>query len=344
MSIPAVFRTMLAGFLCLLVLLGCSIRAGDDFLDDRARLLLPDEANHLRKLHAAMLADFDVHFRLIILAESPDDINLTAAELFGDLGAKTSGAKGLLFLVDPRGRQVRIEVGYDLEQFFPDIFIGYLEEHQMLPFFQAGRIGQGIEATSELLISRLQAGAAGKTYDPDQELGHLAHYSGGGGARLEITQDAGDTAEKASEQADLFSPQPTPEAALALYKQVLAGRIKDPNLPLYSPKTQEFFRHWVVTDAQQANELRHLEALAPEKTVIEQARAVIRFPLRERTHPPYFFVNGGNGWQLDLFTMSQVIQMNHQNMWHFRKLDHPFSFAFRDWKFDRNGFPISQKE
>ncbi len=75
-----------------------------------------------------MLEDFDIHFLLIILAESPADINQAAADLFGDLDSATHGAKGLLFLVDLSGRQVRIEVGYDLESYFPDIFIGYLEE------------------------------------------------------------------------------------------------------------------------------------------------------------------------------------------------------------------------
>jgi uncharacterized protein len=343
------FSTDVAGVflitaLCLVSFSGCTGGTEDEFLDDRAKLLLAQETDHLRKLQAAMMEDFDVHFRLVTLAESPDDINMTAAELFGDLGAKTRGAKGLLFLVDLYGRQVRIEVGYDLEHHFPDGFIGYLEQKQMLPFFQAGRIGHGIEATAELLVGRLQRGMAGKTYDPEEELGELAYYSGGGGARMEIG-GVRDTKKQAGENENLvFTPQPSPEKALALYKQVLAERIKNPNLPLYTEQTREFFRKWVVTDAQQANELQQLNLIGPEKTFVDASRAVIRFPLRERLHPPYFFENRGAGWQLDFATMSRVLGMNHKNMWHLRTLDHPYDFAFRDWEFDQNGFPIKEKQ
>lgn len=344
MAHSALCRTLLAWLCCLLASWGCSPPVEEDFLDDRANLLLPAEADHLRELHAAMLTDFDVHFRLITLLESPADINMTATELFDDLGTRTGGARGLLFLVDPLGRQVRIEVGYDLEQYFPDIFIGYLEDKQMLPFFQAGRIGHGIEASSELMISRLQDSVAGHAYNPDEKLGSLAHYSGGGGARREMTDAAPPEISQTEVAASDFAPQSTPEKTLARYREVLTKRIKDPNLPLFTPNTRQFFAQWVVTDAQQANELHQLIGLAPEKTVIEQSRAVIRFPLHERLHPPYFFENLGDGWQLDFATMSRVMQMNHQNMWHFRILEHPYIFGFRDWEFDRNGFPIKQKQ
>jgi hypothetical protein len=34
------------------------------------------------------------------------------------LGRKTGGARGMLFLVDPQGKAVRLETGYDLEGIF----------------------------------------------------------------------------------------------------------------------------------------------------------------------------------------------------------------------------------
>ena len=60
----------------------------------------------------------------------------------------------MLFLVDPQGKSVRLETGYDLEGIFTDAFTGYVEREQMLPFFVAGRIAPGIEATVELLVAR----------------------------------------------------------------------------------------------------------------------------------------------------------------------------------------------
>jgi uncharacterized protein len=335
---------ILFSLLYLAVSASCSTTGKNDFIDDRAGLLQPQEAAHLGELCRAMRQDFDVHFRLVTMAQSPADINLTAAEIFGDLGAKTRGAKGLLFLVDPQGRQVRIEVGYDLEPYFPDIFIGYLEKQQMLPFFQANRIGHGIEAAAELLISRLQLGIAGQEYDPDQELGALTYFSGGGGARLDIAPTATGRQTDSGEVAAQFVPQVSPEQTLALYKRVLAERIKDPGLMLYTEKTREFFSKWVVTDAQQANELQSLNAVVPDRVLTNDSLSVIRFPLSERTHPPYFFTKTEDGWQLDFYTMSRTIQMNHKNMWHFRHLDHQYAFAFTDWEFDRNGFPVRTRK
>lgn len=56
--------------------------------------------------------------------------------------------------------------------------------------------------------------------------------------------------------------------------------------------------------------------------------------------PPYFFRKGADGWMLDFWTMSNVIRMNHKNYYHFKSFEHPYRFAFSDWKFDNNGFPL----
>jgi hypothetical protein len=68
-------------------------------------------------------------------------------------------------------------------------------------------------------------------------------------------------------------------------------------------------------------------------------RAVIRFPVAERGCAPYFLVRGEQGWMLDFASMSILVGFNHRNQWHMRNLDHPFMFAFEDWRFDQHGFP-----
>ena len=113
--------------LLLLPLSGCSPDTPPAFLNDRANLLTVEEREHLVAYNRALLEDLDIHFKLVILDRESPDINTEAAEIFGDLGKETRAAKGLLFLVDPYGEQVRIEVGYDMEPVFPDLFVGYLE-------------------------------------------------------------------------------------------------------------------------------------------------------------------------------------------------------------------------
>jgi hypothetical protein len=327
-----------------LLLNACSSQDEPHFIDDRPGLLAIDEKSHLQSYNDALLNDLDIHFKLIILDETTDDIDRTAVQLFGKLGEKTGAARGLLFLVDPKGQQTRIEVGYDLEQIFPDIFVGYLEKQQMVPFFAVGRIGAGIEATTELFVARVQRAIAGQEFDPSEEQVDLKYFSGGGGARISVEINSGPATTTDHGNIARFLPQNSPEKTLQKYRHALRLHIKDPALPLYTPQTRKFFAHWVVTDAQQNNELQKLNALSPERVRIQGKYAVIRYPLSERQHPPYFLEKGAEGWMLDFHTMSRFIQMNHQNMWRFNNTDHPFMFGFDDWYFDKNGFPAGGRK
>lgn len=168
--------------LLLLFMPGCSRDGNSDFLEDNQNMLSQTERQHLVDFHRALLHDRDIHFKLSISDNELPDIDSEAAQIFGDLGNKTAGARGLLFLVDPIREQVRIEVGYDLEEVFPDIFVGYIERRQMIPFLSAGKVSAGIEAATELFITRLERETEGKAFDAKQELVDLDHFSGGGGA------------------------------------------------------------------------------------------------------------------------------------------------------------------
>ena len=246
----------------------------------------------------------------------------------------------MLFLVDPAGKQVRLEIGYDLEGVFTDAFIGYVERRQMMPFFQAGRVGPGIEATAELLVGRAM-GAEGtqdsdlalKPPDPDERL------SGGGGARIDVEIGSGVPRKPQSPMAGEFGPQSTPQKALETYKMVLRGHVKDPELTLYTEETRRFLRQWLVTDAQQDNEFKAITRNGAGEVILSEDRAVIRFPLNNRQASPFFFRLGPDGWMLDFATMHRSLGFNHKNQWFFRSPEHDFMFAFNDMVLDRNGFP-----
>ena len=325
--------------LCCLVLLSSCTNDERNYVDDQAGLLDAQARQRIVALSRALLKDFNIHSKVMVLAQPSADINRDAAELFGDLGRTTGTARGLLFLVDPLGKQIRIEVGHDLEDVFPDIFVAAVERGQMTPFFAQNRVGAGIEATEELLVTRLQRAKEGKPFDPEMEVARLSHYSGGGGARTRAVIGGGTLEKTVAAAPGAWLPQSSPEQSLALYMRLLRDKIKDPNLALFTPHSRQFFARWVVTDAQQDNELHRLERAKIDKVVIAGNRAVIRFPLSDRTQPPYFLQQDGNGWAFDFAAMNDAIRMNHQNMWHFVSQKHDYMFAFVDWTFDANGFP-----
>jgi len=243
----------------------------------------------------------------------------------------------VLLLVDPVQQQVRIEISYSLEPVFPDSFVGYIQRRQMLPFFNTGRIGQGIEAAIELLVARVMNATAGEPFDPIKEIGP-AFLSGGAGA--DIGYGANDTLPRPAETGKQVSAQPSPQEALEAYKTVVANHNKRADLMLYSPESRIFFSRWTVTDAQFDNVLRGLRSHEPEKIIIRDSRAVIRYPVMQREQSPFLLVRGDEGWMFDFATMNRVIGMNHKNQWHFLKQDHPYMFGFKDLHFDKNGFPF----
>ncbi|MCK9173105.1 MAG: YgcG family protein [Desulfuromonas sp.] len=312
---------------------------------DEAEVLSPSARQRLCQQARLLLQQQRIALQVWILPQAVDDLDRLAADQLSRLrlGEQTGGARGLLLVFDPQRQQVRLEVGYDLEALLTDLFIGRIEREQMAPFYAAGRLAEGIEATVELVVGAV---LAQEDASPDRPVVHNGTaLSGGGGARLAL-EGAAARPEETPVVADLarYQPQPTPLESLALYLEVLRARIKAPQLPLYSPSSRDFFASWLVTDAQQANAQALLEAHWAEAevrtgTVQHEQLAVIRFPVTRRGCAPYLLRRVAAGWQLDFAAMHQLLGFNHNNQWFMRRQDHAFMFAFRDWRFDRQGFP-----
>ena len=86
---------------------------------------------------------------------------------------------------------VRLEVSLDLEGFFTDSFCGYIEREQLLPFFDSGMIGYGLQGTIEAVVQKTWEMVDAKALDvgePGQEEASLKteHLSGGGGAKKDF--------------------------------------------------------------------------------------------------------------------------------------------------------------
>ncbi|OPL11717.1 MAG: hypothetical protein AVO39_05220 [delta proteobacterium MLS_D] len=329
---------------CVLACSGCSHEGNErDFIDDRAGLLTGGEKDRLARLGKKLLEDMDIHIKTVVLEKSPVDITDKAVDIFdrSELGKKTGGSRGALFLIDSSGRRVRLEIGYDLEGVSPDGFVGYIERRQMVPFFASGKVGNGIEAAYELLVEKAYGATDVEHEEPcNGKKTDTVHYSGGAGAETTIEIGGGALEKGRSALAAEFHAQPSPLATLEKYGEVLRLRIKDPDLELYTPESRLFFAGWTVTDAQQDNESRKLESdLAAAEVITVEDRAVIRFPLHDRGSNPYFLVRGADGWMLDFAGMNRVIGFNHKNQWFFRSQEHPYLFAFDDVYCDRNGFP-----
>ena len=305
---------------------------GIGFVSDQAALLSKAEINHITQLGNARLRDMDIHIMALVLKESPEDIDNKAVKLFQEygVGRTTNGAKGVLFLVDPLGKQVRIEIGYDLEPIFTDGFTGYIERRQMTPFFQANKVGPGIEATVELLVGKALGKIETLNYAKPEDKQQTGRFlSGGGGSRLDVEIGSKTIEKEASPLAKKYQAQPSEQDTLDKYIEVLRLHIKDPNLGIYTPETRKFFSNWVVTDAQQDNELQVInKGMSTVKILTKDNLAVISFSCDLRQASPFFLEKGSQGWMLDFASMSKIIGFNHKNQWHLRQRNHKYMFGF----------------
>jgi uncharacterized protein len=129
-------------------------------VNDLANVIDADSEREMdRRIRALMAASGDV----VVVATVPTyqpygDISEYAVEMFEN-GGRGIGAKGkdngLLIVVAVDDRKIKIEVGYDLEQFVTDGFAGDTIREAITPQFRNGNYGAGLLAGTTRLINRI---------------------------------------------------------------------------------------------------------------------------------------------------------------------------------------------
>ena len=113
-----------------------------------------------------------------------------------------------------------------------------------------------------------------------------------------------------------------------------------------TPETRAMLRGWTITPAQMDSVVKTYRRCTPEPARIggDGRLAVIRYPIAQRACAPFFFQRIGGAWALDLTMMQRAIRFGRSNAWRFdHAAEHPYRFAFTDWRFDQNGFPSRAK-
>jgi uncharacterized protein len=129
-------------------------------VNDFAHVIDRDSATGIdRMIRALQAASGDV----VVVATVPTiepyaDIREYAVKLFENhgRGIGTKGKdNGLLIVLALKERSVRIEVGYDLEQWITDGYAGETSREFMLPLFRQGQYGPGLVAGAQRVIGRI---------------------------------------------------------------------------------------------------------------------------------------------------------------------------------------------
>ncbi|MCM2344323.1 MAG: TPM domain-containing protein [Alphaproteobacteria bacterium] len=323
-------------------------RCHKDLVCDNADIFTDQQMKDLEIYHTALRERYDIDYRIMVAANI-GDISLFAAKTFNSagIGAHSKTKKGMFLLLDPVQNEVRLEISAGLDAVYTDGFVAYLQQRQMVPFFQAGRVADGILATTEMIVTRAQEAQDGKEFIPPEQLPD--NLAIGAGAKTKAMIGSGYDYPTSSGP-NSASPQPqgmTPEQVVAAYHFALSKGMKSPDLDIYSANTQALKRKWVVTPAQMKNELNAYRKCKIDKTlyVKDGQRAVVRYKVEQRKCAPYFLVLEDGSWRLDFRTMMENIRFNIDNDWHFdmaRPL--PYADAFLDWDFNKDGYPFPQRK
>jgi len=329
----------------LMVLLAACNGGEGPLVRDGAGLFTEQQRQQLEVHHRFLLLDHDIDYR-VVTTRGGNDIDLAALEHFEALsaGARSSRGRGLLLLFDGERQEVRLEVGYALEGTFPDAFVAYVEQRQMVPFFVENRISDGILASTELIVDRAQRASENASWDDEIWLAG----SGGAGASASTRTAPGFTTRPASSTHNPVSASArSPKDVVAAYLDAMRRRDNSPELDIYTPESRSMMREWLITPAQMDQVARTYAGCSREELRYSHSSdsAVIRYPIAQRQCAPWFLIRGDEGWQLDLTMQQKAIRFGRNNAWRFDfSSDHPYGFAFEDWVLDGNGFPIRSRD
>ena len=168
MRLAAVFVATAAISLTVTTAAAQSLPALTAPVNDFAKIIDADSARELdRRIRALESRTKDAVVVATVDTIAPfGSIEEYALKLFekAGIGERTKDT-GVLVLVAKNEREVRIEVGYDLEQFITDGFAGDVIRQDFIPAFRQGAYGSGLVAGTSRIIHRVAQGRGVKLDD-----------------------------------------------------------------------------------------------------------------------------------------------------------------------------------
>ena len=250
-------------------------------------------------------------------------IESLAAELFSSwkIGQKTGG-RGILLILSDKEKLIKIEVSYELEDVFSDIFCGYIEDKQLKSYFLSDQVDIGLVAVLEEIEQRAQIKhQADYTLDDiDQLDGEL--LSGGAGAKRQLTAYQ---PEAVSAPGEHYPPGRSPQEAWQTLIRSWQDKVRDPNLGVYTQITKLAYRDFRnLPDSRYEEDARTYQD-KPFEALQNDRYAVIFFGKKKGwENAPFLFGRTDAGWQFDIVHQRKYVRMGKSPQWGIERANHPY--------------------
>jgi tetratricopeptide (TPR) repeat protein len=234
----------------------------------------------------------------------------------------STGGRGILLILADKEKLVKIEVSYELEDVFTDMFCGYIEDKQLKAYFLSNQVDVGLVAVLEEIEQRAQIKhqAAYTLADIDQLDKKL--LSGGGGAGRQLSEYQEETIDAAG--ADYPAGRSPAEAWQTLIRS-WEHKVRDPNLGVYTRITRLAYRDFKNLPDSRYEEDVSTYKNKPNEVLQNDNYAVIFFgKIKGWQNAPFLFCRTEAGWQFDIVHQRKYVRMGKSPSWGIERADYPY--------------------
>lgn len=277
---------------------------------------------------------------IVTLTESPGKkpIQHLAVEILNNwhIGRAYNG-KGILFVFIESNKQVKFEVGYELEDVFTDAFSGYIEDLQLKPNYRKGNLEVGIIAVFEEVEKRAEIKKLGnytqnQIADFDAEL-----LSGGGGAskKLSAYKQTGSEKQTGYPLLELSESNSaaTPGKAWEIMLDKWTGGSTYQDIDIYTEATKMAMGNQNDPNDKRVTSQAKLLLKVPYSVKQDRNVALIHFNSKKGWESaPYLFAHDGIGWKFDIVSQRKYVVFGSKGSWHLERGDHVYNTLFNGFK------------
>jgi tetratricopeptide (TPR) repeat protein len=269
--------------------------------------------------------DYAIETVIVTLPALPQThtIESLAVELFSNWQiGKNTGGRGILLLMADKEKLVKIEVSYELEDVFTDIFCGHIEDKQLRAYFLNDQVEIGLVAVLEEIEQRAQIKHQANYTVSGIDLLDAELLSGGGGAKRQLTEYQPEEVTLAGHD---YPAGSTPAKAWHTLIRSWENKVRDPNLGVYTQITRLAYR-----DFQNLPDSRYEEDVLtyknkPYEIIQNDAYAVIFFGKKKGwENAPFLFCRKKDSWQFNIVHQRKYVRMGKNPRWGVERSSHPY--------------------
>ncbi|MGE5699676.1 MAG: TPM domain-containing protein [Deltaproteobacteria bacterium] len=316
-----------------------SAKAGPRRVYDEAGVIPAGDVSRFENYLKWIFEESDVDVRLVLRKDlsgvPPEKAAIDWMERL-KIGGQGREERGVLVLYDLEGQCLRVELGYGLEEYLPDGFIGYLMNDHARMFFASGDVSTGLRLMIRILQHRIRLAVLGERFDPTvlNAVSRTGRLSGGGGASAAMEFRRGSAgyyrSEVGPEGRARYTAQDSPEQTYLRYLEWMAGERFDPSVEMFTPETREYLKGFPMSRAY-FDYILLGEYGKRFRADIRGDLALLYFT-NDPFVSPHFFRRRDNRWYMDLCAevRNTVERVGGVYTWDYRGRDDDFTKAFSD--------------